>query len=483
MLWTPERQLAFYEQIGYHKRYTREDGSVWERPDETDRFLLDWTARMQLVICPRRSSKSYATAKKALPIVLGRETLPDGSGPKPTRTWIVGPTYELAEKEFRYLWQDLMIIGPRELGLPKPLLSRDSKKAGDLYIKTAWGSEVIGKSADKPQSLLGEEVDCLILSEAAQLPGGIWERFLQPTLATTQGYALFPTTPDGGALWLYDMYLKAIEGSEPSLVTYTWPVTGNPIYPVSEYVEKKRYYGENHPVFQEQYEGRWTFQEGNVFGADFVPSRHVVDPFPIPAEWGRIRALDFGYRDPFVCLWLAVAEASTEHKTKRGDLILYREYYQKQRSMAAHAETIRKLSEGERVLYSVADSSEQQSIADLRTLGIPAIDSNRDRRAGRLLVADYLRSDRLRIFRGVCPNTIREFAFYRWDRDRDKEGAKEATLGDDHAMDALRYAIMSRPQPRVVKPARVPANSFEGVMKRMRMERLDHEWLTPWSAR
>lgn len=474
-LWPPERQLALYEAIGYKKQWITPNGTIWTRPAEQDRFLLNWDARQHVVICPRRSSKSYSAAKKLLPIILGRDILPDGT-PRPSRVWIVGPTYELAEREFRYCWDDLMRRGPA-LGWPKPVLSRDSKKGGDLYMLTAWGSEVVGKSADKPQSLLGEELDCVLLSEAAQLPGDIWHRYLAPALSTTRGYALFPTTPDAGASWLYDMYLKGLAGDEPAIASYSWDVSGNPLYPLEEFESAKRQYGADHPVFREQYLGQWTFYSGTVYGHDFSPERNLVDPFDIPREWRRIRAIDFGYRDPFVCLWLAVAEDSSRYQTGKGDLILYREYYQQGRAMAEHAAYIRDKSQGEQIVYSVADSSEQQSIADLRRLGVPAIDANRDRRAGRMLVGDYFRGGRLKIFRRACPQTIRELQFYRWDRDKDKEGAKELTVGDDHTMDALRYAVMSRPQPRTII-SQMPPGSFASELHHRRMERLASAWHT-----
>jgi hypothetical protein len=72
---------------------------------------------------------------------------------------------------------------------------------------------------------------------------------------------------------------------------------------------------------------------------------------------------------------------------------------------------------------------------------------------------------------------MRELAWYRWDRDKDKEGAKEATVGDDHAMDALRYLIMSRPR-GTTKPFVVPRNSFAYEMQRKSLERARKAWPT-----
>lgn len=300
------------------------------------------------------------------------------------------------------------------------------------------------------------------------MPGDIWTRYLEPTLSTTKGYAVFPTTPAASAQWLHELDERA---GTHGIASYTWPVTGNPIFPPEELERARQMYGNAHPVFREQYLGEWVFYSGTVYGHDFVVERTVIEPFTIPLEWRRIRSIDFGYRDPFVCLWFAIAEASERLGTRLGDLILYREYYHKQRAMAEHAEAIRKLSEGERILYTIADSAEQQSIADLRLLGVPALDAKKDRRAGRMLVGDYFRDGRLKFFKGACRETLRELNHYRWDSDKDKEGAKELTMGDDHAMDALRYAVMSRPQPRKA-PWRATKGTFEYEVSERRKLRL-----------
>ena len=145
--------------------------------------------------------------------------------------------------------------------------------------------------------------------------------------------------------------------------------------------------------------------------------------------------------------------------------------------MEEHARIIRDRSEGERILYTVADPSEQQSIADLRRLGVSAIDANRDRRAGRMLVGDYLRSGKLKFVRNACPELMREISWYHWDLDKDKEGAKEATVGDDHAMDVMRYMVVSRPR-QASTVHNIPSNSFVGEMNKLQAERARKRWPT-----
>ena len=61
-------------------------------------------------------------------------------------------------------------------------------------------------------------------------------------------------------------------------------------------------------------------------------------------------------------------------------------------------------------------------------------------------VKSYLLTGRLKIF-STCVNLIREFKSYWW-----SEGDNPVKK-DDHALDALRYYIMTRPEPKS-KPVR-----------------------------
>lgn len=65
---------------------------------------------------------------------------------------------------------------------------------------------------------------------------------------------------------------------------------------------------------------------------DFERSVHVVPAFTPPAEWPRFTGIDFGFRDPFVCLWAAQAPDDVLH--------IYREHYERERTTAHHAQAI-----------------------------------------------------------------------------------------------------------------------------------------------
>src|SRR6266571_320929 len=87
-------------------------------------------ARFRIPVCGRRFGKST---------MAGRDVQPDLFVPK-RRMWIVGPTYDLAEKEFRVVWDD-MIIG-LQLGRDKRVKRAYNKRCVDeetvIFTRRGW---------------------------------------------------------------------------------------------------------------------------------------------------------------------------------------------------------------------------------------------------------------------------------------------------------------------------------------------------------
>jgi hypothetical protein len=77
-------------------------------------------------------------------------------------------------------------------------------------------------------------------------------------------------------------------------------------------------------------EGDWSAVEGAFFEM-WSERAHVLRPVPLPPEWGRYRAMDWGSASPFCILWVAVVQDAWKHpdgKTlPRGALVVYREWY------------------------------------------------------------------------------------------------------------------------------------------------------------
>jgi Terminase large subunit, T4likevirus-type, N-terminal len=94
------------------------------------------------------------------------------------------------------------------------------------------------------------------------------------------------------------------------------------------YVNKLRAVGS--PQLVEAWlDGNWDIVEGAFF-PEFSKKRHVIRPFRIPPEWVRFRAADWGSAKPFSIGWYAVCQETFTHNDQiipRGALIRYREWY------------------------------------------------------------------------------------------------------------------------------------------------------------
>lgn len=454
----PIDKWEIFDRIGYHPTHR-----------EVVRFHNS-TARTKVCSAPRRSTKSYAAAKDVLAGILTENT----------RTWIVGPNYGLAEKEFRYIHADL-VINRKKLGLPKPLQVFSNPRSA-LFIRFPWGSIVEGKSADNPESLLGEAVDQVIYSEAAQLPRIIRERYVQPTVITKKGIEIVPTTPDQGGEWVHELIERSAQEDGCSIDSFHWGVDANPTYDMQEFERAKKFYGAESPTFREQYLGEWVFYGGRVYPV-FDERVHVIEPFDIPVDWPVLRGIDFGHRDPFVTLGCAVGPSS--------ELYFFQEYYDRAgKGIRDHAVAIKAAYAGRRVTTSVGDPAAAQSIDDLCFEGVSVTPGHNDRTAGRMRVLEYMQPTedgvapwplrdlpialkakwpRLYVF-STMKETLREMRYFRWKEAGKGEGDKERTEGEDHAMDAMRYIVMTRPSPYRMMP-RVPRNSFKGWLSRVATDR------------
>jgi len=172
---TAARQLdkaAFFRKINY-------------TPHPKQALFHDSTARFRLPNCGRRFGKSNMAARDLEPRLF-----------QPNKVyWIVAPSYDLGEKEFRVIWQDL-IVGQR-LGQEKTIRRAYQKKQGNMYIEFPWNTRLEVRSADHPELLVGEALDHVIMSEAAKHREDTWEKYIRPALADKRGGADFPTTPEG----------------------------------------------------------------------------------------------------------------------------------------------------------------------------------------------------------------------------------------------------------------------------------------------
>ena len=196
-------------------------------------------------------------------------------------------------------------------------------------------------------------------------------------------------------------------------------------------------------------EGNWEVNEGAAF-VEFNPSVHVVPPYDLPLQWERVKGIDYGYASESCCLWAAV---DPQDKT----LIIYRELYKKGLTGEALGQSITEREQEEyRSVPGVLDTAAWARTGYTGpTIGEVLIKAghklrraDKNRIAGKVQIHEYLKQattesrPRLQIF-NTCPNLIKELQNIPLSKTNPED---VDTHAQDHAYDALRYLIMSRPR-------------------------------------
>ena len=236
------------------------------------------TARFFVMVCGRRFGKTTASAMEATYYA---------SQPN-KKIWLVGLSYDKADLMFREIWQKMVIGHQNDI-------IRASEK--DRFIKFKWGTVVEAKSADNPDSLVGEGLDLLIIDEAAKVKRKIWDMYLSPCLSDRKGKAIFITTPEGFN-WIYDLYLL---GKDDELwESHQAPSWDNHFaFPLGKsdqfLLERKRNMARE--VYEQEYGAKFTSFAGSVY-----PFERELDvgKFPYNPNFPTFCSIDFGYRMPAV---------------------------------------------------------------------------------------------------------------------------------------------------------------------------------------
>ena len=198
-------------------------------------------------------------------------------------------------------------------------------------------------------------------------------------------------------------------------------------------------------------EGDWDVNEGSAF-PEFDRMKHVIEPFDIPSDWNRVKGVDYGYTSPSACIWVAI-------HPDNGTIFVYRELYES--GLTADELKVR-MTELEREEYrgitGVLDTAAWNrtgytgpTIGETLCKGAwghklrPA---DKNRHAGKIQMHEHLKDDTesgqpKMLFFSTVANTIRELTTIPLSK-TDSEDVD--THSDDHAYDALRYLLMSRPK-------------------------------------
>lgn len=221
------------------------------------------------------------------------------------------------------------------------------------------GSRVWVAGLDDPGKALSSERDYIYVNQAEELEHNDWQTL---TTRTTGRGAVAPFTmlfgdcnPGPPTHWI--LHRRALERLEsrhednPSLFTADGQLTPQGVRTMATLDALE---GVLHDRLRF---GRWVAAEGAVYSFD--RRLHLISRAQLPAGWQsmrRFRAIDFGYTNPFVCLW-AVQDDD-------GRLYIYRQLYMTERTVDVHARQIQQLEQWywTRELLDVVHDAQQRRL-------------------------------------------------------------------------------------------------------------------------
>lgn len=340
-----------------------------------------------------------------------------------------------------------------------------------IYVKNVFGtiSKIGFKSCDQGrEKFQGTSLDYVWFDE--EPPEDIYIECKMRVLDRC-GMIFGTMTPLKGLTWVYHtIFLNDRNDREVWYEHMQWE--DNP------YLSKEEIYNLSASLSKEELEsrkyGNFTSGTGLVY-SEFDENVNVIEPFDIPEEWYDKISIDPGLHNPLSCHWYAV--------DFDGNVYVIAEHYEKQKTVDYHAEQIKRISEKlnwpvkngkiEAIIDSAANQktlASEKSVSELfyenGILVNPYV--NKDLFSGINRVKSYFKNAngerKLFIFK-TCVNMIREIKGYFW------SNADVPIKKDDHAMDELRYYIMSRPENKMaMQKTKTPLQlNKERLIKKIKM--------------
>ncbi|MHC4601360.1 MAG: phage terminase large subunit family protein [Planctomycetota bacterium] len=137
----------------------------------------------------------------------------------------------------------------------------------DRTVELPGGGWIEVRSADRPESLVGEGLDLLIMDEAALIQERAWEESLWPALGDREGRALFIFSPKGRN-WAWRRWHTAREGDDPEGAAFVFPTSSNPHFPRKSWEAIRRAHAEGRMadrVFRQEWLAEFIEDTGGVF--------------------------------------------------------------------------------------------------------------------------------------------------------------------------------------------------------------------------
>lgn len=167
--------------------------------------------------------------------------------------WYIAPSYQMARQ---IMWQELLDT------IPRRWVKRINETMMTLWLRN--GSIIALKGADKPDSLRGVGLHAVVMDEFQDMREETWSTVIQPTLASTQGDALFIGTPKSFN-HLYHLYMQGQSEDHPDWSSWQFKTASSPFIPPQELERARR--SMNDKEYRQEFEASFETMSNRVYHA------------------------------------------------------------------------------------------------------------------------------------------------------------------------------------------------------------------------
>lgn len=294
---------------------------------------------------------------------------------------------------------------------------------------------VVGADDERSESKIrGSTFSGAYVDEATIIPETVFRMLI--SRCAMGGARIFATTnPDSPYHWLKRDYLDG----NPDVKSWDFTLYDNP-----QLLDEERDYLTRQYKglwYQRFILGKWVQAEGSIYDF-FDPAVHVIE-FPRSLAEYYIVGVDYGTTNPTAMVMVGV------NRNSHPNLWVEKEYYydskvhQRQKTDSEYAHDLVRFIDGRAIKAVYVDPAAASFKLELFKQNVQSVlDAENEVIDGIRLVGDYLNNGDLKICK-ACNNLIKEMQSYVWDDKSAKTGVDKPKKVNDHAVDALRYAIYS----------------------------------------
>ena len=285
------------------------------------------------------------------------------------------------------------------------------------------------------ETLRGLKFNFLVIDEVAMMKNFWlnWQEIIRPTLTDYKGQVLFISTPKGFNHF-YDLYKN--EKDDDDYKSFHYTSYDNHYLPVEELDKAKEELTEDR--FAQEYMADFRKTEGlvyKVFNRDYHTYTEEILPgqqTPLFKEY--FLGIDFGWNNPSCILFMA--------KDRDDNFWILEEFYKRKVTNQELIEVAKQYNPN----YIYADPAEPDRIEEFKRAGFYMRDVTKGKGSiakGIDTVTEMFKQGRIKIHRS-CENLIWELETYSYPESKPGRNHNEDPVKEnDHAMDALRYALMT----------------------------------------